>query len=124
MFLESPADIAIGGGSAFAGKTFSLLIDSAQNTAVKNFSGVIFRRTMPQIRVGGGLWDTSKKIFPLLGGDPKESILQWDFPAPSKIKFGYLDDLSVLDHQGAEYPYIGFDELTHFSEETFWYLLS
>lgn len=126
-FLSSPADIVIGGGSAGAGKTFSLLLEVARHiNTVRGFGGVIFRRTTPQIKNEGGLWDTSMLLYPLLGGIPKESVNQWVFPNyGNKLKFNHLEyESNVLDHQGAQYPFIGFDELTHFTKGQFFYLLS
>lgn len=124
-FLSSPADIAIGGGAAGAGKTFSLLLEFLRHIRDPGWGGVIFRRTSPQIRSEGGLWDTSMNIYPFVGASPKESLLEWNFGTGPKLKFSHLEhEKNVLDWQGSQIPFIGFDELTHFSERMFWYLLS
>lgn len=123
--LSSPADIVIGGAAAGVGKTFSLLIDPLRHVNVKGFGGVIFRRTSPQIRNEGGLWDTSMGLYPYVGADPKESVLEWHFPKGPKIKFSHLEhEKNIYDWQGAQIPFIGFDELTHFSKKMFFYLLT
>lgn len=86
---------------------------------------MIFRRTSPQIRNEGGLWDTSREIYPYLKATPKEATLEWVFPAGCKLKFSHLEhEKNIFDWQGAQIPFIGFDELTHFSEKMFFYLLS
>lgn len=42
-----------------------------------------------------------------------------------KVNFHHLEnDLAVFKWQGSQIPYIGFDELTHFSEKQFFYMLS
>lgn len=126
-FLACSADIAIYGGSAGAGKTWAELLEPLRYiTTVKDFGAVIFRRTSPQIRNEGGLWDESAKLYPALGARPKESVLEWVFPPfNNKIKFNHLEhDKHIHDHQGAQYPLICFDELTHFSKAQFFYLLS
>ncbi len=124
-FLSSPADIVIGGGAAGAGKTYSLLLDVLHYKNIKGFGAVIFRRTTPQIRNAGGLWDTSFSLYPLVGGIPKETTLEWDFGRISGVKFTHLEyEKNVQDHQGAQYAYIGFDELTHFTKKQFFYLLT
>ncbi len=42
-----------------------------------------------------------------------------------RVKFAHLEyDRSVFDWQGSQIPFIGFDELTHFSEKQFFYMLS
>lgn len=85
---------------------------------------MIFRRTTTQIKNEGGLWDTSMKIYPFIGGQPKETFLEWEFKH-SKLKFSHLEyEKNILDWQGAQIPFIGFDELTHFTRKMFFYLLS
>lgn len=124
-FLSSPADIVIGGSAAGVGKTYALLLEYLRYHKVPGFGGTIFRRTSPQIRLEGGLWDTSVKIYPHLGARPRESSLEWLFPAGTKLKFAHLEyEKNKLDYQGAQIPFIGFDELTHFTETMFFYLLS
>lgn len=121
--LSCPADIAIVGGAAGAGKTFALLMESGRNIDVKGYDGVIFRRTSKQVRAPGGLWDASEKLFNQLGGTPAE--LRWRFSAGSTISFHHLEhEKNKYDWQGTEIPFIGFDELTHFTEGQFWYLVS
>jgi len=123
--LSTPADIAFLGGAAGAGKTFVLLMESCRYLNVPNFGGVIFRRTSPQIRNEGGLWDTSKQIYTALGGKPKEVSTEWVFGEGTKIKFNHIQyDSNAQDWQGAQIPFLGFDELPHFSEYQFLYMLS
>lgn len=90
-----------------------------------NFGATLFRRTTTQITAQGGLWDTSKKIYYEVQGDPKESRLEWVFPSGAKIKFAHLEhEKDVVNYQGSQIPYIAFDELTHFSSYMFWYMVS
>tara|TARA_R110000772_G_scaffold145504_1_gene255478 strand:+ start:22975 stop:24492 length:1518 start_codon:yes stop_codon:yes gene_type:complete len=123
--LSSKADIVIGGGAAGTGKTYSLLLEFLRHINNPGWGGVIFRRTSPQIRNEGGLWDTSMDIFPHVDADPRESSLEWKFPKGAKLKFSHLEyEKNKFDWQGSQIPFIGFDELTHFSESMFFYLLS
>lgn len=124
-FLSSSADIVIGGGSAGAGKTFGILLESLRHINNPNFGAVIFRRTISQIKNTGGLWDESKKLFPGLKAKSNETEHEWRFPKGSTVKFNHLQyDKDCDNHQGGQYPLIIFDEITHFSEYQFWYLLS
>lgn len=123
--LSSGADIVIGGAAAGVGKTFSLLLDPLRHISIPNFGGVIFRRTSPQIRAEGGLWDTSMELYPHLRAVPKETTLTWVFPSKAKIKFSHLEyEKNLIDWQGSQIPFLGFDELTHFSKKMFFYLLT
>lgn len=123
-FAASQADICIGGGAAGVGKTFSLLLEPIRYKDVEGFGSVIFRRTNPQIRNEGGLWDTSMTLYMLAGAIPRQSTLEWNF-GPSKLKFSHIEhEKNIFDWQGSQIPFIGFDELTHFSKKMFFYLLT
>jgi hypothetical protein len=124
-FLSSPADIVIGGGSAGAGKTAALLLESARNRDVDEFGAVIFRRTFPEITQEGGLWDECYKFFPLFGARPNSSKMHWDFPSGARVSFRHLQHESdLLNYQGGQFALICFDEITHFSKKMFLYMLS
>lgn len=125
LALSSSADIVIGGGAAGAGKTFSLLLDPLRYVNNPEFTAVIFRRTTPQITAPGGLWDESKKLYPYVRAKSNQTFLNWTFPSGARLKFSHLEhEKNVISWQGSQIPFIGFDELTHFSQETFFYLLS
>jgi predicted phage terminase large subunit-like protein len=124
-FLMTPADIAIYGGAAGGGKTWSLLLEPLR-FATKNsgFQAVFFRRNTTQVRNPGGMWDESMSLYAGLA-DPKSQALAWVFPSGARVKFGHLDhETTVLDWQGAQIALIGFDELTHFTKSQFFYMLS
>lgn len=124
-FLATPADIAIYGGAAGGGKTFGILLEALRHSATAGFFATIFRRNVVQIRNPGGLWDESLQLYPQAGGVPLQMPLEWKFPGGGKIKFSHLEyDRSVLDWQGSQITLLGFDELTHFSQSQFWYMLS
>ena len=124
-FLSTPADIAIYGGAAFGGKTWALLYEGLRHLKNPNYGFVLFRRTSPQIRNEGGLWTEAEKMYPVVGGRAKESVLEWEFPSGARGKFSHLEhEKNKYDWQGAQIPYIGFDELTHFTWGQFTYLLS
>jgi predicted phage terminase large subunit-like protein len=126
-FLKCRADICIYGGAAGAGKTFAVLLEPIFHLHVPHFGTVIFRRNSTMVRNQGGLWDTSMQIYsnPHLGGVPKETTLEWDFPTPSTVKFAHLQyENDVLSWQGAQIPLIIFDELTHFTRAQFFYMMS
>lgn len=124
--LSSSADIVIGGGAAGVGKTFTLLLEPLRHKDVDGFGTVIFRRTSPQIKAEGALWDTSMTIYSLINGaDPRESSYEWFFGDKSKLKFSHLEyEKNIYDWQGSQIPFIGFDELTHFTKKMFFYMLT
>jgi predicted phage terminase large subunit-like protein len=124
-FTNSRADIVLFGGQAGGGKTWALLMEPLKYIGMAGFGAVIFRRTYTQIKSEGAMWDDAEKLYRLLEGKPKESALEWTFPAGTKIKFAHMqreDDRFAWD--GAQIPFIGFDQLEHFTEKQFVYLMS
>jgi predicted phage terminase large subunit-like protein len=129
MFLGTKADIAIYGGAAGGGKTWSLLYDPLKwiiGKPIKGFSATIFRRTYPQITSQGGLWDESEVLYRNAGGIPKQSALTWYFPANnSEVAFRHMENEdSKYDYQGSQIPMIGFDQLESFTESQFFFMMS
>ena len=124
-FLSTSADIAIYGGAAGGGKSWALLVEPLRHISNPQFGAVLFRKTYPEITNEGGLWDESEKIYPLIQATPKLADCEWIFPSGATVSFRHLQhDKDKLSWQGSQIPLLGFDELTHFSESQFWYLLS
>lgn len=126
-FLSNPADIVIYGGAAGGGKSWSLLYEPLRHVDNKEFGAVIFRSSMTQIKEQGGLWDASHKLYRMfpgaIGRNPQKPY--WLFPSGAKVSFRQIArDEDVYDWQGTEITCIEFDELTHFSEFQFFYMLS
>lgn len=120
-FLNSKAEIAIGGGGAGGGKTIALLLQPIRHLHRPRFGAVIFRRTFPQITNAGGLWDQSQEIYRHLNGVPREGYRDWIFPSGAKIRFAHMqreDDRNSWD--GSEIPLICFDQAESFT----WFQIS
>lgn len=126
VFLSSPADIAIYGGAAGSGKSWSILMEPLRHvTTNREFAAVCFRRNLTQVKNPGGLWDESLKLYPYLAGTPISHIYEWKWSGGGKVKFAHLEhEDTVLDWQGSQIPLLLFDELTHFSQSMFFYMLS
>lgn len=124
-FLSSPADVVIYGGAAGGGKTFGMLMEPLRHVGVKNFQAVLLRRTSKQITKAGGPWDESQNLYPLVGGKSRSTMLEWEFPAGSKISMGHIEYDKDLDSWlGAQIALIMFDQLETFTERMFFYMLS
>lgn len=136
MFAQCSADVAFFGGSAGGGKSFAALYECVKWTVepgVRGYRALLLRRTSPELLGGGGLWDESQSMYREFGGRMRGApALDWTFDAPSgrisdrhRIEFRHLHrEESVYEHQGRQYAVIIFDEITHFSERQFWYMVS
>ena len=130
-FLSSSADIVIFGGSAGCGKTFAELIDPLRYIKIKGFNCTIFRKNANQITQPGGLWDESLELYTKIkGATPSIAEREWRFKDAngrmvSKVAFRHIErDAEVHSYQGGQICALFFDELTHFSSYTFFYMLS
>lgn len=126
-FLSNPADIVIYGGSAGGGKTWSLLYEPLRHVNNPRFNAVIFRKNSTQIMNAGGLYDAAEEIYRKYPGafPRKTPSPQWQFPGGARVFFRHLErDDSVYAWQGSEICLLEFDELTHFTEKMFFYMLS
>ncbi len=133
--LSTSADIAIAGGAAGASKTFSLLLEPLRHVSVSGFGAVIFRRESPQITNQGAMWDESENIYTgLYNAKPNKNDLSWTFfaldtktgmPSKARVRFSHMQQVTDrFSWDGAQIPLIGFDQLEHFEEIQFWYMLS
>ena len=126
-FLTSDTDITVFGGSAGSGKSYVGLMTPLLYVDDPHFRGVIFRRTMPEITAGGGLWDTAQAMYkdfdPGVRFREKEKVAI--FSSGAQLKFSHLEmEKDKYSHQGAQYGFVLFDEGTHFSETMIDYLRS
>lgn len=107
--------------------SYCMLLDFIKPEYISNpgYRGVIFRRTYPEITSEGGLVDESNDIYGLAGGKYVGKPPTWKFKSGAKVVFRHLQHEDTKEsYKGAQFARIGFDELTMFSEETFFYMLS
>ena len=130
-FMATPADVCIYGGAAGGGKTYGLLLSALRYKNIPGFGCTIFRKHYNQIFAQGGLWDEAAKMFTgISGAEPRLSRSMWVFKnrsgeVISNISFAHIERKEDLPKwQGSQICEIGFDELTHFPAEVFYYMLS
>lgn len=127
MFLSTSADICIYGGAAGGGKTYGLLLDPLRHKNTKKYTAVFFRKNSIQIHAEGGLLDESKSMYASIKGASLKTSPRprWNFKDGGSISFAHIErDDDLPKWQGSQITAIMFDELTHFSERQFFYMLS
>jgi len=111
------------GGAAGPGKSEYLVVAALRNVHRPAFRAVLFRNSFPELQ--RSLLTKADKLYPAKGGKYRGDTHTWTFPSGATIEFAYLEaDRDVHRYQGAEYHYVGFDELPHFTEYQYRYMLS
>lgn len=124
MFIDARADEVLYGGAAGGGKSFAQILDALiYALKYKGSKQLILRRTFAELEQS--IIRTSLELYPREVASYNASKHTWAFKNGSIVDFGYCDnDKSVSRYQSAEYDTIRFDELTHFTEYQYTYLLS
>ena len=117
------------GGAAGGGKSVYQLAAALQFVDVPGYSAILFRKTYADLSLPGALISMAKEwLMPFVdSGEVKwsEKEKKFTFPSGATLSFGYLEsDNDCFRYQGAEFQYIGMDEVTHISPSNYRYLFS
>lgn len=117
------------GGAAGGGKSVAQLMAALQFVDIPGYSAILFRKTYADLSLPGALIDMSKQwLMPFVESREihwSEKDKRYTFPAGSTLNFGYLEsENDCYRYQGAEFQYIGMDEVTHIAPSNYRYLFS
>ena len=123
-FLDADADEVLFGGAAGGGKSYGQLVDAMlYSLKYPGSRQLILRRTYPELE--RSLILVSLGLYPREIYSYNSSGHRGTWKNGSIIEFGYCDaEKDVYKYQSAEYDVIRFDELTHFTQEMYLYLVS
>lgn len=113
------------GGAAGGGKSDALIMDFLQYVDVPGYSGIIFRRTVPEMTMPGGLIQRCNEWFGWTEARWNGKTQTWTFPSGATLVLASMQhEKDKYDWKGAHFQFIGFDELTSFTESQYRYLFS
>lgn len=124
-FLALTTLEAFYGGAAGGGKSDALLMAALEYVDRPGYNALILRRTFRDLGQPGAIMTRAKEW--LAGTDAKwnDNDKRFTFPSGATLTFGYLEsEDDVYQYQGAEFQFVGFDELTQFTKFQYTYLLS
>ena len=124
-FLLLDEKEALFGGAAGGGKSDALLMAALQYVDYPGYAAILFRRTFADLALPGALMDRMAEWLAGKNARWHDKSKTWIFPSGATISFGYLEhEKDKFRYQGAEFQFIGFDELTHFTMSQYTYLFS
>jgi len=125
LFLSLNTEEAFYGGAAGGGKSDALLMAALQYVDVPDYSALLLRRTFKALTLPEALLDRTRMW---LGGRGVKWYAEpscFKFPSGATVTFGYLEsDKDVEQYQSAAFQFVGFDELTQFTEYQYRYMHS
>lgn len=124
QFIDATPTEVLFGGAAGGGKSYGQIVDALLYALTYPASKqLILRRTFAEL--DKSLIRTALSLYPRSLFSFNHSSHMGKFKNGSCIDFGYLAaESDVYQYQSAEYDVVRFDELTHFTESQYLYLIS
>lgn len=126
IFLRYEGKECLYGGRAGGGKSDALLMAALQYVDVPHYAAIIFRNTYSDLSLPGAIMDRSHDWLDECDEARwNNGKATWSFKSGATLTFGYLDKPDDhLRYKGAEFQYVGFDEVTEIREQHYKYLFS
>ena len=117
------------GGAAGGGKSDFLLMAGLQYVDCIGYSGLILRRTFPELALEDGLLPRAQEWLEgrAIGRKRIDGMPTiWEFPdSGARLTFGHMEhEKTKFNYKGGAYQFIGWDELTSFTLSQYTYLFS
>lgn len=125
-FLAIPDTVyeALYGGAAYGGKSMlvTLLPIIRGFHRYQGFKGIILRRKFPDLE--REIIRVSKEYYPHTGAKYNDTKHSWEWPWGAYMDFGHCQHArDIMQYDGYQANYCSFDELTHFEESMYQYMV-
>lgn len=130
LMLSHNAEVLFIGGACGGGKSEVLTALPGRYIDCPLFTGTMVRSTVSQLMKPGNLWSKANKMYSRLPKEYRPRFLKGDrklarFPHGPEIEYTYLNhDGDEENFQGAEYTFIGVDEVLQIQFHLIMYLFS
>jgi hypothetical protein len=116
---------ALYGGAAGGGKSDAILMGALEEVDQPGYAALVLRRTYADLALPGAIMDRADQWLRDTAAHWDGSEKTWRFPSGATLTFGYLaTEKHKYRYQSSEFQYVGFDELTQFTETQYAYLSS
>lgn len=132
-FLLLECREAFYGGAAGGGKSDALLMAALQYVDVPGYAAILFRKSYADLTLPGALMTRAAEwLQPYVDSGEvhwNDKTKTYLFHCPgggeATLSFGFLDNVNdKYKYQGAEFQFVGFDEVTQIVESNYRYLFS
>jgi len=124
-FLLLDCKEAFYGGAAGPGKSDGLLMAALQYFDMAGYSALLLRKSYADLSLPEALMDRTASWLKPTDARWYEKSKTWVCPGGGTLTFGYLEtENDKFRYKSAAFQFIGFDELTQFTETQYTYLFS
>lgn len=124
LFLCSGHEEVFYGGAMAGGKSHAMLMAAVMFVTFPQYRALIIRRTFRDLDQPSAIMNRAFSWWNKVA-DWSDKSKRWTFPSGATITFGYMDtEKDRFQYQGPEFHFIGFDELTQFTETQYTFMFS
>lgn len=111
------------GGAGFGGKSFALLMAALQFVDIPGYNALLIRRTFKELNKPEALLDLAHKWLAQTDARWRGDKNRYEFPSGATLTFGYMEhEGDKYQYTGVNWQFIGFDEVTQFTESQYSFL--
>ncbi len=116
---------AMYGGAAGGGKSDGLLMAALQYVDMSGYAALLLRRTYSDLALPDAIMSRAQEWLMPTDAHWNAKDKTWTFPSSATLSFGYLQhENDKYRYQSSAFQFIGFDELTQFTQTQYLYLFS